>query len=304
MATVLRFVPLAALATLAAGCPKSTPSASPAPSASAAASSGTVVAPPPSSSSALTVMGKMAHCPSTVDAAKTIINDVEGGVELVVTGPNADATQQIRERAKFLSEASKATSTAVKHTGHGEGGGVFGRCPVVMRNTTVDAVDIDSGSKLTVKPETAAELDWLRRETRERYADLSAPGAAGAGAGKMSNCPSAVPGSITLIKDTHEGFDVVVTAKDEAASAEIRKRAKHLVDVAKVEAVTIQHTGGGTGGGGLGRCPVVLEDTLLAEKDIPGGAAVSVKAQKPEDLGAIRREAQDRVVKFAGMAAK
>src|SRR5215472_259084 len=290
MATLGNWVGFAAVALLCVACPKKNPGATTdnAPSASQA------VAPAPSAS--IAPMGKMAHCPSTVDTAKTEVNDVEGGIELAVTSQNPLSVAEIRLRSKFLGDASKATATTVHHNGHGEGGGVYGRCPVVMRNTTVLATDVEAGTKITVKPETPAELDWLRRETRERLSELELPGSVGAGANKMANCPNAVDGATTQVKDAKDGFEMVVTAKADDATAEIRKRSKHLVEAAKLDPANnaLQHTGGGTGGGGLGRCPVVMKDTLVDEKDVPGGASLSVKAKNPGDVATIRQEAQDR----------
>jgi hypothetical protein len=282
---------------VAIGCSKksdSGSSAAPPPSAS-------VVATPPSTAPAASVApsGKMAHCPSTVEGAKTLIKDVEGGVEVTVTGAGNDAVSEIRARSKFLADAAKTTTKTVKHTGRGEGGGVFGRCPVVMRNTTVDIGDVESGTKILVKPESTEELDWLRRETRERNDELGAKGSEGAGVGKMAHCPNAVEGATSVIKARKDGIDVIVTAKDDAQVKEIRDRAKHLVEAAAKEAVDVKHTGEGTGGGGLGRCPVIMDDTIVTATDVPGGSDLFVKPKNAGDLDKVKNEAEDRVAKFA-----
>jgi hypothetical protein len=116
-----------------------------------------------------TTSAKLAHCPSAVDGTTTTIVDVPGGVELTVTGTSDDTAKDVRSRAHALVDAVKNEPATIKHNGKGEGGGTYGRCPVVMRDTTVDVADVDKGVKLTVVAKDAAQLDWLRRESRERY---------------------------------------------------------------------------------------------------------------------------------------
>ncbi len=243
----------------------------------------------------------MAHCPNAVDGAVTNISDVPGGVAIAITGTSADITTQIRARSQALLEASKNQDGGVHHNGTGEGGGKFGRCPVVMRNTTLDLSTIDNGSKLVVKPQTTAELDWLRRETRDRNAELQAPNSAGAGGGKMLHCPSAADGANTVIADIAGGVTVTVTGKSDAQTNDIRDRAKHLVQAAADPTPTGAHDGNGNGGGGLGRCPVVVNDTTVIAKDVTGGSQITVKATKPNGVDGLRKETRDRLANFAAI---
>ena len=241
----------------------------------------------------------MAHCPNAVDGATTTITDVEGAVSLAIVGSKPDAIAQIQARSQALLDASKNQDGGVHHNGTGEGGGQFGRCPVVMRNTTLAVTNTSSGATIVVKPETPKELDWLRRETRERNAELTAPNAVGAGAGKMSHCPSAAPGANTVVADVTSGVTVTITGKSDAVTTDIRDRVKHLLDAAKDTAPTGSHDGSGNGGGGLGRCPVVLSDTTVTAKDVPGGSQVTVKSAKPNGVDGLRKETRDRVANFS-----
>jgi TusA-related sulfurtransferase len=280
-----------------AGCPeKKTSTNPPAPQETVASAHPTP--PPPAAASAAIAAGKMAHCPGAAAGASTMIRDVEGGVEIVVTGKDPASTKEIRDRAKDILTASKNQGPKVHHSGNGEGGGVFGRCPVVMRDTTIDVADIDNGTKITVKPENAKELDWLRREARERQASLSAPNANGAGRGKMSHCPSAVDGAKTKVADAKDGVTVTVTAAAADATKEIRDRAKHVAQVAKDAPKATTHDGEGHGGGGLGRCPVVLANTTIDEKDVEGGVVFTVKAKTAGDANSLRQTAKDRAERF------
>lgn len=285
---------------VAMGC-KDKPAPAPEPAPSASATPPPVAsAPPPAASASVAPMGKMAHCPSTVAGAKTAITDTADGVEITVTGADAAAAQEIRARSAFLVSASKNDAQPLVHNGSGEGGGIFGRCPVVMRNTTLAVTDIDGGSKLVVTPRDAKERDWLRREARSRNDELAMPGSEGAGTNKMAHCPNAVKGAVTAIADQKDAVTITVTAKDDASIKEIRDRAQKIVAAAAAPATTTPtHDGTGKGGGGLGRCPVVLLDTEVSAKDTTAGTVITVKPKKGADLKALDKEIRDRSAKFA-----
>lgn len=244
--------------------------------------------------------GKMAHCPSVIDGATTDIQDTDGGVIVTVTAKDEAKSKEIRERARFLADASKTEAPGAKHDGSGAGGGAFGRCPIVNRNTTVEAADVEGGSKVTVKVKNAAEVDWLRRESRERLQEIGQPGAKEAGQGKMAHCPSSVDGATTEVAATKEAVVVTVKAKDEAKTKEIRERAKFLVEAAKKDPSDVVHKGDGSGGGGFGRCPVVIKETTVEAKDVDGGSELTVKPKKADDLAALEKEAKERAEKLAG----
>jgi hypothetical protein len=258
-----------------------------------------VAAVPSAPAPAVAPSGKMAHCPSTVAGASTTIEDAPGGVALTITGKDDATTAEIRARAQFLAQSAKNGPSTVQHNGSGEGGGVFGRCPIVMRNTTLVVTDATGGTKIVVTPENAKEQDWLRRESRSRLAELTLPGAEGAGAGKMANCPSAVKGALTSVVDAKGTVQVTITAKDDGAVKQIRDRAQHIVAASKVGAKQAKHDGHGDGGGTIGRCPVVLKDTLVDAKDAPGGTVFTVKPADMKNLEALDKEVRDRTAKFA-----
>lgn len=245
----------------------------------------------------------MANCPTAVAGATVAIKDVEGGVEVTVTGKDDAMATAIRERTKKLAAANRSTADggAGKHDHSGSGGGTTGRCTIILRNTDIATADVDKGSKITVKAKDKAEIDWVRRETKDRDKEAKAAGAEGAGAQRMAHCPSAVEGAKTAIKDTKDGVLVTVTGPADK-TAEIRTRAKHLADVAKkTDASKIEHTGQGTGGGGLGRCPIVVEgDTTVDVKEIEGGVEVDVKSKK--DASALQKEAKARAANFTSAA--
>ena len=184
------------------------------PSATPSVSSGTATAPSAAPSVEVGASGKMAHCPSSVTGASTDVKDVPNGVELTVTASGDAATADIRARTQALLESAKAHS-GDKHTGNGGGGGTSGRarCPVVLKDTSLLAADVPGGTKITVTTPNPKELDWLRRETRDRLAEVK-EGAEGAGAHRMMHCPSAVEGATTKVTNIKEGVVLAVTAKD------------------------------------------------------------------------------------------
>jgi hypothetical protein len=111
--------------------------------------------------------GKMVHCPSAVAGAKVEVKETADAVEVTVTG-KGKAEEEIRARAKHMVDAAKNDPTSVAHTGDGHGGGGLGRCVVVLKDTTITAEDVPGGSKLTVKPVKAVDLEWLKKETAAR----------------------------------------------------------------------------------------------------------------------------------------
>jgi len=291
--------------TLITACDDCNQKSSSGPAASASAPSGAGSAPSAAASASgasapsasVAPSGKMAHCPNAVTGAKTDIADVPGGVALTITSSGAQGTADIRARIAALIDAQKNQGTNIKHTGNGEGGGLLGRCPIVLKETTVTAADIDNGSKVTVVIKDPQEVDWLRRETREREEDLQAAGSP-AGAGKMAHCPSALMGTTTTVKNTKDGVSVTVTAKDDSMTKSIRERVAHLVEIAKPDAGGPSHTGEGGGHGSVGRCPIVLKDTMLTAKDVPGGSQVEVKAKSAAGVKELQEEAKERAEKF------
>lgn len=300
-------IALVAAGLAVAGCDDPKPPPPPAPSAkpamTAPAPNATAMAPAVApTSTAAAVAGKMANCPSAVEGAATDIKDVEGGVELAITAKSADATKDIRARSKTLADAAKTESTDRKHTGTGEGGGAFGRCPVVMRATSVDLSDIEGGTKLVVKAQKPAEVDWVRRESRERLAELATPGIKEAGQGKMAHCPSAVDGAQTTVKKAADAVVVTVTATGDDKVKAVRDRSKHLAEASKTEGAAGKHAGDGSGGGGLGRCPVVLKDTTVTAKDVAGGSELSVTPKDKATLAALAKDAEERAKNFGAAA--
>jgi hypothetical protein len=239
----------------------------------------------------------MGNCPTAVTGADVAIKDVDGGVEVAVTGQDDTMASEIRTRMKKLAEQARVDAGGAKHDHSGSGGGTTGRCTIIMRNTNLVTADIPKGSKVTVTPTDKSELDWLRRETKERDKEAKATGSEGAGVKRMANCPSAVEGAKTAVKDAKDGVVVTVTGPNDKVE-EIRSRAKHAAEVgAKAEGSHVEHSGGGTGGGGLGHCPIVVEgDTKVAVKDVTGGVEVTVTTKA--DVAALQKEATLRAGNF------
>jgi hypothetical protein len=166
-----------------------------------------------------------------------------------------------------------------------------------MRNTKLVTAEIPNGAKVTVSPKDKGELDWLRRETKERDKEAKSTGAEGAGIQRMAHCPSAIEGAKTTVKDSKDGAIVTVTGSPDKVD-EIRSRARHAADVVKKgDAGRLEHTGGGTGGGGLGRCPIIIDgETTVDVKEIEGGVSVEMKTKK--DVAAVQKEVKLRAANF------
>jgi hypothetical protein len=114
------------------------------------------------------------------------------------------------------------------------------------------------------------------------------------GAGNMMHCPTAVPGAKFTVENVKDGVTITVTGDTPTAEKEIRARAKHVVEAAKTDPESVRHTGDGHGGGGIGRCPIVLKDTLVSTEDVKGGAKITVHPVKPVDIEWLRKETAAR----------
>lgn len=296
-----------ALSLVIVGCDDKKPTPAPTPSATTSATTATTAsasasAAPGASASAAADGGAAAkndehkaNCPTAAPGATVALKDVEGGIEVSITGKDEATTKDIKARLAKLVEADKkeAAGPAVKHDHSGSGGGRFGHCTIVMKNTKLETADIPNGVKVTVKANDKTEIDYLRRETRDRDKEAKAPGGAEAGKHKMAHCPNAVEGAKTTVKDTKEGVVITVTGTGDGVK-EIRDRAKHTAEVSKLnEPPKVEHNSEGKGGGGLGHCPVVVEgDTTVEAKDVEGGSEITVKAKK--DVAALQKEAKAR----------
>ena len=122
-------------------------------------------------------------------------------------------------------------------------------------------------------------------------------------ANKMANCPSAAPGATTAVKADKTSVTLTITAKDKAGIAEIQKRAKKLSSLDTSADADVKHTGEGTGGGQLGKCPVVMTDVTLKVKDSKTGTAITMTPKDKAKLADLATMAKDRVESMPAMDA-
>ena len=113
---------------------------------------------------------------------------------------------------------------------------------------------------------------------------------------RMRHCPLALDGAVSTLDDIASGVRFTIKAP-EAAVAEARRRAHHIVDFAARK--TREGHGGfdGKGGGRMKNCPVVTDDVTITVTDIDGGAQLDIvtAAARVETL---RSETRERVKKF------
>ncbi|MCC6999751.1 MAG: hypothetical protein IT370_34430 [Deltaproteobacteria bacterium] len=113
-------------------------------------------------------MNKMKNCPNAAAGATTTVEDVEGGVKLVIVGADPAAVTEIKARTKTVIAAFKPENTEVKHTGEGTGLGAGGKCPLVLVDATAEVKESDKGVEVTLKVADAAKLDEVRKRVKER----------------------------------------------------------------------------------------------------------------------------------------
>ncbi len=130
--------------------------------------------------------------------------------------------------------------------------------------------------------------------------------AAEAMAKRAGNCPSTVADSKTeLTEATPEGrITLAISSDDAKAVATIRSRTKHLVEVQDATDAKIEHTGAGTGGGGIGLCPVVTQGTKVSFTEGDKGVTVTLEPSSPEVGAKLKAEVEARIAKSADWLAK
>jgi hypothetical protein len=115
---------------------------------------------------------------------------------------------------------------------------------------------------------------------------------------KAKNCPSAVEGAATVFAAADGKLVVTIKSEDEAKVTDARTRAAHLAKAQEADSATVKHTGSGTGGGGVGLCPVLLVDTTLAVKDIDGGVEITLTPKDPSKLEELKAAGENRLAQL------
>jgi hypothetical protein len=113
-------------------------------------------------------------------------------------------------------------------------------------------------------------------------------------ANKMKNCPSAVAGAKTAVQQTKTAVVLMITASDKAAIADVQARAKKLSTLDASADAEVKHTGEGTGGGALGKCPVVMTDVTIKVESQKKGAKITLTPKDASKLADLAKVAQDR----------
>ena len=112
---------------------------------------------------------------------------------------------------------------------------------------------------------------------------------------KMRHCPLALDGAVSTFEDIDGGVRFTIRAPD-AAVAEARRRAHHLVDFAAKRTREGHGEFDGKGGGRMKNCPVVTDGVTITVSDVDGGAQLDVVAMTNAD--ALRADTRDRVKSF------
>jgi hypothetical protein len=155
----------------------------------------------------------------------------------------------------------------------------------------------DEGGGGEVSGEAGGEAGGTAGEPAGGHGSGSGGGSGGGASemvNKMMHCPSAVEGAKTEVEQTGDAVVVTVTAADPAKAPEIQKRAKHLASLTAAGTPEVKHTGQGTGGGALGKCPVIIADATLSVEDQNDGAKVTMKPKDAAKLGQLAQAAKER----------
>lgn len=111
---------------------------------------------------------------------------------------------------------------------------------------------------------------------------------------KMRHCPLALVGATATVEDIDRGVRFVVTAPN---TAEVRKRATHIVEFAARHTRSGHGELDGKGGGRMKNCPVVTDGVTITATDIAGGAQLEVIADAAR-VEQLRADTRTRVANF------
>jgi hypothetical protein len=115
---------------------------------------------------------------------------------------------------------------------------------------------------------------------------------------KMRHCPLTVDGATATYALEPTGTRWEITASAAGGTAEIQRRAKHIVEFAAGRSEKGVH-GGGQGGGRMRNCPVLTSGVVITETDIPGGARLVVAPVTPGDAAQMREDTVARAKAFS-----
>lgn len=113
---------------------------------------------------------------------------------------------------------------------------------------------------------------------------------------KMRHCPLTVAGATATYALEPAGTRWEITATAPEATAEIQRRAKHVVEFAAGRSEKGVHGGGQ--GGRMHNCPVLTTGVVISETDLPGGARLVVVPVKPDDVEQMRQDTVLRAKAF------
>ena len=112
-------------------------------------------------------------CPLGVPGATLAVEDVPGGVALVMT--STDRLEELRSRARDAASLyGTGTNMGAGHQGQHGSGGDHGLQLMQLPPSDGAALDIEKGTRIVLRPTDAADLEKLRVKVRERAARMSA----------------------------------------------------------------------------------------------------------------------------------
>lgn len=111
----------------------------------------------------------------------------------------------------------------------------------------------------------------------------------------MENCPSWVPGALTTAVDTDRGVALTIVGQTPEAERDIRFLSRYQAQIHRPPNGPVRHTGQGTGGGGMGHCPIVHPGTHVMTEDVPGGSRIEIAARNPDEADELREIVRRRI---------
>lgn len=130
---------------------------------------------PPSAALSGQLPRHMANCPSAVPTADTQPIRTRRGIDLAITSNDPAAQRAIVAAADVQLRFRNRRWFMLPHTGHHDGPGTVGHCPVIHANTWINVEPIARGVLIHVIARDARDVQALQQATVVRIEDLQVP---------------------------------------------------------------------------------------------------------------------------------
>lgn len=159
----------------------------------------------------------------------------------------------------------------------------------------------EKADKPEEKPAEKPEEKPAEPEKTPDPKDTTAEDAAATMKNEAKNCPSSLPDTNTVISVEDGKLIVAIEGKDGGAINLVKQKAGAHKHIPPNKAEKVEHSAKGTGGGGLGLCPMLMPDTTAEVEETERGVKVTLTPTDPAKLDELKASADKRLADLMKM---